>query len=106
MNKPIAEVLEAAQPEWLGHGWPENDCELRNVIERAVILKPSQAIQPASLRLHPRVAPASARSKAMARDLREPARAGRVGRGAGVVLSRRRVAAPLTTGHGPATFRA
>lgn len=52
MNKQIAGISEAAQHALLSYGWPGNVRELRNVIERAVILEPSQTIQPASLRLH------------------------------------------------------
>jgi len=40
---------KAAQQKLLTHHWPGNVRELRNVIERAVILEPSEFIQPESL---------------------------------------------------------
>jgi DNA-binding NtrC family response regulator len=49
MNRPIRTISREAQAKLLAHHWPGNVRELRNVIERAVILAPTNEIQPASL---------------------------------------------------------
>jgi DNA-binding NtrC family response regulator len=49
MNRRIKEISPAAQAKLLEHHWPGNVRELRNAIERAVILEPTEEIQPGSL---------------------------------------------------------
>src|SRR5262249_12125233 len=49
MNKSIRRVSSAAQQKLLAHHWPANVRELRNVIERAVILEVTDEVQPANL---------------------------------------------------------
>src|SRR3954462_7462615 len=49
MNKPIKGLSKMAQSQLLAHHWPGNIRELRNVIERAVILESSEEIQASSL---------------------------------------------------------
>ena len=49
MNKNIQGFSPAARQKLLGHRWPGNIRELRNVVERAVILESSREIQSGSL---------------------------------------------------------
>jgi DNA-binding NtrC family response regulator len=49
MAKPIKNLSKAAQQKLLAHHWPGNIRELRNVIERAVILENTPEIQAANL---------------------------------------------------------
>jgi two-component system, NtrC family, response regulator HydG len=49
LGKPIRGVSEAARQALRAHSWPGNIRELRNVMERAVILEGSDQVQPASL---------------------------------------------------------
>jgi DNA-binding NtrC family response regulator len=49
MNKHIPAISRAAKQKLLSHRWPGNIRELRNAIERALILENSAELQPASL---------------------------------------------------------
>jgi DNA-binding NtrC family response regulator len=49
VNRPIKGLSKMAQAQLLAHHWPGNIRELRNVIERAVILETSEEIQASSL---------------------------------------------------------
>ena len=49
LGKSVRSIGEAARAALVAHTWPGNIRELRNVIERAVILEASQEIQPSSL---------------------------------------------------------
>jgi DNA-binding NtrC family response regulator len=49
MNKNTRALSPGARQKLLGFHWPGNVRELRNVIERALILEPSEQIQPGSL---------------------------------------------------------
>src|SRR5438045_136519 len=49
MNKPLRAISKTAQPLLTAHHCPGNVRELRNVIERAVILEPTEELQPTSL---------------------------------------------------------
>ncbi len=49
MNKTIKRMSPAARQKLLAHHWPGNVRELRNALERAVILEPTDEIQPESL---------------------------------------------------------
>jgi len=49
MNKNVRTISSAARLKLATHHWPGNVRELRNVIERALILEPSNQIQPGSL---------------------------------------------------------
>jgi DNA-binding NtrC family response regulator len=49
MNKPIYGLSKPARQKLMAHSWPGNIRELRNVIERAVILETSSEVQPVSL---------------------------------------------------------
>ncbi len=49
MTKQVRGFSAGARQKLSGHHWPGNVRELRNVIERAVILEPTQEIQPTSL---------------------------------------------------------
>jgi DNA-binding NtrC family response regulator len=49
MNRHVRSISRAALQKLLAHAWPGNIRELRNVIERALILETSAEIQPASL---------------------------------------------------------
>ena len=48
-EKDVKDISPLAMHALQAHSWPGNVRELRNVIERAVILEPSEFIQPASL---------------------------------------------------------
>jgi NtrC-family two-component system response regulator AlgB len=48
-RRPIPELSPAAEEALLCYPWPGNVRELRNAVERAVILWPSQVIEPAAL---------------------------------------------------------
>lgn len=69
MNKTTRTISAAARQKLLSHHWPGNIRELRNVIERALILEKGAEIQPGSLpdfqlegRLHKAAAPKAAPS--------------------------------------------
>ena len=49
LGKNVRAISEAARAALVAHTWPANIRELRNVIERAVILESSQEVQPSSL---------------------------------------------------------
>ena len=49
LGKSIRSINSSARDALRAHSWPGNIRELRNVIERAVILEPSSEIQPGSL---------------------------------------------------------
>ncbi len=49
LGKNVRSISDAARAALVAHSWPGNIRELRNVIERAVILEASQEIQAASL---------------------------------------------------------
>ena len=49
VNRPIKGLSKMAQSQLMAHHWPGNIRELRNVIERAVILETSEEIQASSL---------------------------------------------------------
>lgn len=49
MNRSLKGFSAAARQKLLSHHWPGNVRELRNAIERAVILEPSNEVQPQSL---------------------------------------------------------
>jgi DNA-binding NtrC family response regulator len=49
LGKSIAGISQAARGALLAHSWPGNIRELRNVIERAVILESHPEVQPGSL---------------------------------------------------------
>ena len=49
MNKNVTGLAHAARQKLLGHHWSGNVRELRNVIERALILETAREVQPASL---------------------------------------------------------
>jgi DNA-binding NtrC family response regulator len=49
MKRPARTLSPAARQKLLTHHWPGNVRELRNVIERALILEPTNTIQPANL---------------------------------------------------------
>jgi NtrC-family two-component system response regulator AlgB len=46
MGRPVPELSDAAERAFLGYAWPGNIRELRNTIERAVILWPSSRLPP------------------------------------------------------------
>ena len=48
-RRPVPELAAATQEALLSYPWPGNVRELRNAIERAVILWPTQVIEPAAL---------------------------------------------------------
>jgi two-component system, NtrC family, response regulator AlgB len=48
-RRPVPELSSAALKALLSYSWPGNIRELRNVLERAVILWPSQVIEPEAL---------------------------------------------------------
>ena len=49
LGRTVKDISPLAMHALQAHSWPGNVRELRNVIERAVILEPSEFIQPASL---------------------------------------------------------
>ena len=49
LSRTVKDISPLAMHALQAHSWPGNVRELRNVIERAVILEPSEFIQPASL---------------------------------------------------------
>ncbi|MSR66125.1 MAG: sigma-54-dependent Fis family transcriptional regulator [Pedosphaera sp.] len=49
LNRHEMELTPAADKKLLSHNWPGNVRELRNVMERAIILEPTNKIQPNSL---------------------------------------------------------
>ncbi|MFZ4817795.1 MAG: sigma-54-dependent transcriptional regulator [Limisphaerales bacterium] len=49
LGRTVKDISPLAMLALQAHSWPGNVRELRNVIERAVILEPSELIQPASL---------------------------------------------------------
>jgi DNA-binding NtrC family response regulator len=49
LSRTVKDISPLAMLALQAHSWPGNVRELRNVIERAVILEPSELIQPASL---------------------------------------------------------
>jgi len=49
LGRTVKDISPLAMHALQAHSWPGNVRELRNVIERAVILEPSELIQPASL---------------------------------------------------------
>jgi DNA-binding NtrC family response regulator len=49
MNKTVRGISRAAQQSLMGHHWPGSVRELRNVVERAVILERTDEIQPGNL---------------------------------------------------------
>ena len=49
MNRQVRAISRAARQKLLAHTWPGNIRELRNVVERALILETTAEIQPASL---------------------------------------------------------
>ncbi|HTR40344.1 MAG TPA: sigma-54 dependent transcriptional regulator [Pseudomonadales bacterium] len=49
MNKSVGTISRAARQKLLSHRWPGNIRELRNAIERALILETTRELQPASL---------------------------------------------------------
>lgn len=49
MNKNVQSISPAARHKLLSHGWPGNIRELRNAIERALILETSRQLQASSL---------------------------------------------------------
>ena len=49
LGKSVRSISEAARAALVAHTWPGNIRELRNVIERAVILESTQEVQPSSL---------------------------------------------------------
>src|SRR5437762_776743 len=49
MNKPIRAIAKPAQQLLMTHHWPGSVRELRNVIERAVILETTEDVEPISL---------------------------------------------------------
>jgi len=49
LGRPVKDISALAMQALQAHTWPGNVRELRNVIERAVILEPSDSVQPASL---------------------------------------------------------
>ncbi len=49
-RRPARRFEPEARDRLLAHGWPGNVRELQNVVERAVILEPGEAIRPAAIR--------------------------------------------------------
>jgi len=49
MNRPAKRFSKAAQQKLISHHWPGNIRELRNVVERALILDTQEEVQPGSL---------------------------------------------------------
>jgi NtrC-family two-component system response regulator AlgB len=48
-GRPVPDFSPAAQRALMSHPWPGNIRELRNAVERAIILWPAQVIEPAAL---------------------------------------------------------